>query len=41
MEQYDLDLADGMKRYPAVEEIWLEILEMEGMATALWMEDMT
>ena len=41
MEGYDLDLAGGMKRYPVVEEIWLEALEMEGMTTALWMEDMT
>ena len=29
-----------MKRYPAVEEVWLEVLEMEGMVTTLWMEDM-
>jgi len=40
MVGYDLDLADGMKRYPIVEEVWLEVLEMEGMVTALWMEDM-
>ena len=41
MEGYDLDLAGGMTRYPVLEEIWLEVLEMEGMTTALWMEDMT
>lgn len=29
-----------MKRYPVVEEVWLEVLEMEGMVTVLWMEDM-
>jgi len=29
-----------MKRYLAVEEVWLEVLEMEGMVTALWMEEM-
>ena len=40
MEGYDLDLAGGMKRYPAVEEVWLEDLEMEEMATVLWVEDM-
>ena len=40
MEGQDLDLAGGMTRYPVVEEVWLEVLEMEGMVTALWMEDM-
>ena len=41
MEGYDLNLAGGMKRCLAMEEVWLEDLEMEEMATALWMEDMT
>ena len=40
MARYDLDLVDGMKRCPTVEEVWLEVLEMEGMVTTLWMEDM-
>ena len=40
MEGYDLDLAGGMKRCPTMEEVWLEDLEMEEMATVLWVEDM-
>ena len=39
-EGYDLDLDGGMKRCPAVEEVLLEDLEMEEMATARWVEDM-